>query len=222
MRLAARLSNPWPGLVGPAAAAVFAVALVGFAARHEGYTHGTKAVSELGAAGAPDALAFNVFGFGLPGVLIIMLAMVLHVRLAGRRRAVLGPALLALSGLSLVLAGVFPVDMTRLQAPTSVAHFVAAQATGLAWTASLFWLGGRMRATSGFGWLGALSPWFSLFLLANVGWQVVWRATGTLEPGWGQRLAFAGFFLWAAIAGLRLIAIRTAANAHASGDPVST
>ena len=197
-------------LSGPGAAIVFTASLVGFAAvRSDGYTHGTKAVSELGAVGAPNALAFNLGGFLLPGLLVVLLAISLHQRLAGRGRT--GPALLALGGLAFAGAGLFPIDMDARTSPTSIGHLVAAQVSGFAWAAALFWLAPRLRNTPGLEGFGRASPWFALFLLANIGWQVAWQTLGAFPPGWGQRIAFAGYYLWCAGAGL-LLAARPAAS----------
>lgn len=42
--------------------------LLGFAAaRTDGYSHLTKAVSELGSVGAPNGTVWNLLGFGLTG-----------------------------------------------------------------------------------------------------------------------------------------------------------
>ncbi|MGI9427770.1 MAG: DUF998 domain-containing protein, partial [Bythopirellula sp.] len=43
-----------------------------FAAVYPGYSHLTKAVSELGAFGAPHAVLWNLLGFGLTGLLILL------------------------------------------------------------------------------------------------------------------------------------------------------
>ena len=57
-----------------AAVGVFAVVwfwslLLGFAAaRTDGYSHLTKAVSELGSAGAENGFAWNLLGFGATGL----------------------------------------------------------------------------------------------------------------------------------------------------------
>lgn len=192
------------GVAGPSAALVFLSSLVGFAAvRTDGYTHGTKAISELGAVGAPWAAGFNLLGFGGPGLLIVVLAFALHQHLDAGRRLSAGSLLLALSGLTMAGAGVFPVNMGDPASPTSIAHLIMAQATGILWAASLFWLAPRMRRTGGFEALGRVTPWFALFLLANIVWQIAWQTTGAVLPGWGQRTAFAGYYAWAGLAGWR-------------------
>lgn len=193
--------NAWLGLAGPAAAALFFTALVGFAAlRTDGYSHATKAVSELGAVGAQNAQAFNLVGFILPGLLVAALAM----GLARGLGATAGPLLLAVAGLGYALAGVFPFDMEARESTTSLLHLGAAQLCGLAFSFAVFPLGSAMRRHPAFTALGRVTPWFALALVANVGWQVLWRVTGLVLPGWGQRIAFVGFFLWVTLAGMLL------------------
>jgi hypothetical membrane protein len=202
MRAAQRL-----GWAGPAAAALFAVSLIGFAAiRTDGYTHATKAVSELGAVDAPNALGFNLLGFVLPGLLVAVLAGALRAAL----KSWAGPLLLGISGLFFLGAGVFPVDMTARNSALSVAHLAMAQLSGVAFAIAVFPLGSAMRRHPHFAALGRVTPWFLLFLLANIAWQVVWQATGSILPGWGQRIAFGGYFAWAALAGYQLTRLNRA------------
>lgn len=191
-------------LAGPAAAAIFVASVVGFAAvRNDGYSHGTKAVSELGAVGAPLAGAFNVAGFVTPGVLVMILALALAARFAGAGGR-FGAALLALSGAALALAGVWPVDMAARSSSTSLAHFGAATACGVLWALSLFFTGPALARSRGMRLWGALTPWFGLFLLVNFGWQVAWAAGAPVLPGWGQRIGFAGYMIWIAATGALL------------------
>lgn len=188
------------GWAGPLAALSFTVSVVVFAAmRTDGYSHATKAVSELGAVGAEGAAAFNILGFIIPGLLIAVLA-----NGFGRR---IGAVLLAVSGLGMVLAGAFPVNLEQPRSATSVLHAAGALSSGLFWALSLFWLGPLLKRRGLEGW-GRLTPWFSLFAMANVGWQIAFAAGLHAAPGYGQRLAFAGYFLWAAITGV-LLATRT-------------
>ncbi|UMR28441.1 DUF998 domain-containing protein [Massilia sp. MB5] len=72
-------------LAGLLAGVLFFASLIGFAAlRSDGYAHGRKAVSELGALGAPSAPAFNLLGFIVPGLLLAWFAYAL-LRVAERR-----------------------------------------------------------------------------------------------------------------------------------------
>ena len=187
-------------LAAPLSALLFAASLVLFAAiRTDGYSHATKAVSELGSIDAPNAIAFNLLGFILPGLLIVTFA--LRIATATGRR--IGPGLLALSGALLSLAGLARADLDNPQSIPSILHIVGAIGSGVAWAVALFPLG-RLLVRSGMDGWGRLTPWFGMFLFANVGWQILYQSTGTVLPGWGQRIAFFGYFLWLAITGYLL------------------
>lgn len=184
---------------GPAAAAVFTASVIGFAAlRTDGYTHATKAVSELGAIGAPHALAFNLLGFILPGLLIMVFAAALKSAAGGRW---FGPLLLALSGAAMAAAGAFPADMEHREVFTTVAHLAAAMMSGFLWALALPALGGLLKRDLGLRLWGLITPGFILFLIANIGWQVAFSAELHSTPGYGQRLGFGGYMLWLAVTG---------------------
>jgi hypothetical membrane protein len=196
----------------PAAAVMFLGSLAMFASlRDDGYSHAHKAVSELGASGAQHALAFNALGFVAPGLLVVAFATG-FVPLIRAGRSVVGPALLALSGASMVIAGVFPVDMAARDSWTSLAHLAGATASGIFWAASLFWVGRLLIRLPPVAGLARITPWFVLFPAANLAWQAMWQATGWPAPGWGQRLAFAGYFLWIALTGVMLLRGSSPAN----------
>ena len=174
---------------------MFIVSLTTIAAlRTDGYSHAVNSVSGLGARGVPLALAFNVFGFVLPGLGVASLSYVLA-QAGGRTRNV-GVLLLAASGVALAAAGIFPIDVAHRTSLASVVHLIAATVSGLFWMLSLFWLGRLLKRIGLISW-GSATPWFSLFILVEIIWAIAWQAT----PGWGQRIGFAGYFIWAAVTG---------------------
>ena len=198
--MTAKTSHDPAYLTAPLSALLFAASLVLFATiRTDGYSHATKAVSELGSLDAPNAMAFNILGFILPGVLIVAFA--LRVATATGRR--IGPGLLALSGAFLCLAGLARANLDNPGTIASILHIVGAIGSGVAWALALFPLG-RFLVRSGIVTWGRLTPWFGMFLFANVGWQILYQSTGTVLPGWGQRIAFFGYFFWLAVTGYLL------------------
>lgn len=188
-------------LAGPLAGLLFVPSVIGFAAaRTDGYSHATKAVSELGAIGAPSAAAFNLLAFIAPGLLIAWFGLSLA-RLGSNR---VGPMLLVGSGLLLALAGVSPGDVDDYGAATTIGHAIGAVGSGALWAAALFWLRPLLSLQFGLVTWGRITPWFLLFMVVHIGWQVAFRATGVVLPGWGQRIGFLGYFLWFAITGILL------------------
>ena len=196
-------SGVWAGLAGPAAGTLFFCSLIGFAAlRSDDYTHGTKAVSELGAAGAPNAPLFNLLGFVLPGLLIIMLGWQIR-RVAGPGGPRSGPILLMLSGAALSATGVFPADLDARGSLQTMAHLVAALLSGILWALALSWLGPLFRHL-GRETLGRATPWFALFLLANVLWQAALPVRRSTSPQAGANVSAS----WATSCGRRSPALR--------------
>ncbi len=167
----------------------------GFAALRPDYSHLNDAVSELGSVDAPRKWAFNVLGYVTPGLLTALCGFALG--RAAAPRAVISPTLLALAGLGLTIAGVFPADMADMQAPTTLLHVVGVS-TGLLWPPSALWLAFRARRER---------PAFALAtvicVLAMVGTYGLYAAFPAY-PGAVQRLTFAAWLLWYPIAGLAL------------------
>ena len=189
------------GAAALGACALFTTSLIGFAqARVDGYSHGTKAVSELGAIGAPNALAFNLAGFILPGVLIAVAAALV----ARAARSTRGMAPLALAGVSMALAGVFPIDMSDRASLVSQAHLAAAVLTGLFWALALFRVPPTLRAAGQAG-LARFGGWLAIALLVNIFWQIAYGSGVPILPGWGQRIGFAGMMIWLAWLGAGLL-----------------
>ena len=60
------------GAIGIVACAVFWLSLFAYGAMRTDYSHFTKAVSELGVIGVPHALAWNLIGFIVPGLLLTL------------------------------------------------------------------------------------------------------------------------------------------------------
>ena len=133
-----------------------------------------------------------------------MLIAVLGIALIRLDRNKIGPLLLTGSGLMHALAGVSPADLHDYKATTTRLHLAGAMGAGFLWAAALFWLGPLLSRKAGLQTWGKVTPWFGFFLAANIGWQVAYRATGLVMPGWGQRIAFLGYFLWLAMTGFLL------------------
>ncbi|MBA3486576.1 MAG: DUF998 domain-containing protein [Lysobacter sp.] len=114
------------------AAGSFVLALAGLGAAMEGYSQALHPPALLGAQQQPWALAFNLFGFALPGVLGALVMIALRGRLDGARWAPrIGSWLWLLSAVAFAAQGLLPLDLTDIDAP--IGHLHAS-----AWT--LWWL----------------------------------------------------------------------------------
>lgn len=85
-----------------------------------------------------------------------------------------------------------------------IVHALGSMGSGAFWIAALFWMGPLLRRHFELHGWGRITPWFSLFLFVDIGWQVAYRATGLVLPGTGQRIGFMGYFLWFAVTGVLL------------------
>src|SRR5688572_18855084 len=107
-----------PRLFAIAALACFALALLGFGAALPGYSQATHPMALLGARGLPRWVAFDAFGFVIPG----MLAWWAHVRAGSQWRtrtvppglvAAVGWTLCTMAALAFAAQGVLPVDPSK-------------------------------------------------------------------------------------------------------------
>lgn len=182
--------------LGLAANLMFWASVFGFAALRPDYSHLNDAVSELGSVDAPRKWAFNLLGYVTPGMLTAVCGFALA--RAAAPRAVISPALLAIAGLGLAIAGVFPADMADMQAPTTVLHVVGVT-TGLLWPPSALWLAVRARKER-----RAFAAATLLCVVAMLGTYTLY-AVIPAYPGAVQRLTFAAWLLWYPVAGAALM-----------------
>ena len=168
------------------------------------YYFAHKAVSELGALGAPYMWAMNLFGFVGTGVMLMLFA-------RAHRSAVAGPstvpsALLALTGLLFALTAV-PIamgsdgDPDRSAAITQV-HLLISQLGLLPWLLALFAHLKRYRQPR-YGGLAAISLVTLIGFIAAI--ALFASGVGATTPGLMQRIWFAIVLGWFAAAGLWLM-----------------
>ncbi|MFD0739535.1 DUF998 domain-containing protein [Lysobacter koreensis] len=176
------------------AAACCALAAWAFGHALAGYSHAQYPLAFLGARGFPQALAFNLLGFVVPGALAAAAAMALRARLPGDARwpARIGARLLMLSALAFAAQGLLPLDPDDLDGPRSQWHATA-------WT--LWWIAAGTGAALLGGGLWRRSGWRALAgmaLASSVLVVVVALAPPGLWPaGIGQRIAFGAWLgLW--------------------------
>lgn len=184
----------WLGLL---AAVAFVLAVAGFGAGLDGYAQGRHPVALLGARGVPHALAFNLVGFVLPGLLAAGVAERLRRTLptgAGWAPRV-GSQMLLLAGLAFAAMGALPLDVDDLHGPASQLHASA----WMIWVLG-FVVGSVLLAVSGLRQahgraLGVLA--LGCGVLAAL---AAFALQGVLPAPLAQRLAFACWAVWLAAA----------------------
>lgn len=181
------------GLLAP----VLFVAAIGlFGAMQPDYSHFTRAVSELGARGAPHALAWNVIGFVGVGAMVVVFAWGLF-RSTGSWSAL---GWVGLSGIGFAASGVFPADMNDLSAPLSRLHIVASRLSFGAFLTGCFMLSWRLYRRP--GWKPAAVASGIIGVVAFVTMPL--REVG-VPPGLAQRITFACYFLWIGVLAVTLL-----------------
>jgi hypothetical membrane protein len=166
---------------------VFGGAMLIFAAIRADYSHLTDAVSELGARGAPNALAWNLIGFVAVGLLIVALSWGLF-KGTGSRAALV---FVGLSGLGFAGTGVFPADMADLTAPGSRAHILMSLISFGAFVPGALLLSWRFFRLP--GWRGVAIGSGILGFLALLTMPLREMA---VPPGLAQRVSFAIYLGW--------------------------
>lgn len=180
---------------GMLAPALFAGAILLFAAIRSDYSHLTNAVSELGARGAPNALAWNLTGFIAVGLSITVFSWGLYKGTNSRAALVF----VGLSGLGFAGTGVFPADMSDLTTPSSQAHVLMSLISFGAFVLGAFILCWRLLQLP--GWRGVAVGSGILGLLALLTMPLREMA---VPPGLAQRVGFVIYLTWIALLAVAL------------------
>ncbi len=186
-RTESRRRNSAAALAGFLAPILFAGAILLFAALRSDYSHLTDAVSELGARGAPNALAWNLVGFVAVGLLIAVLARGMF-RATGSWAALV---FVGLSGLSFAATGVFPADMADLAAPSSRMHILMSLICFAAFVLGAFVLGWRFFRRPGWRGTAIASGIVGLLAILTMPLREI-----DVPPGLAQRVSFALYLAW--------------------------
>lgn len=194
---------------GIAAFAIFWAALFTFAASRTDYSHLHKAVSELGVLGAPHALAWNLIGFVVPGLLLALFGAGLATSIDGRRGALWW--LLVLSGLSFAGAGVVPGEMRNgsplMESPMTLGHLSFANLAPLLWAIAAFLVIRRVKKNPTWKPFAHLATGYAVVCVGGFLIGIVASAAipGLAHmPGLVQRFCFAFYLGWALIMSLHL------------------
>lgn len=187
-------SSPYIGL---AAGLVFAVSAFFFGMGLEGFSHRVHPLGLLGAERIPRALAFDIAGFIVPGLIAGWVAWRLREHCADAGwRARIGAWLAVLSALAFAAQGLLRLDLQDLESATSRLH-------GVMWM--LWWLAFAPGAALLALGLRARPPWRGLSAVSAAA-AVAVPAFALLAPAWmpaaiAHRIAFGLWFVWLAWAG---------------------
>jgi len=182
------------------AAFLFAASVAGFGAALDGYSQAAHPVGLLGARGLPHALAFNVLGFVLPGVLAAFVAWRLRMAVGDGApwAARIGTWLALLAGLAFAAQGLLPLDPRDLESDASRLHATMWTLWWVSLLASAVPLAFGSRAGRPHRALATASAVLAVavMLLAALPLEL-------LAPAVAQRVVFAIWMAWVVVAGWR-------------------
>lgn len=184
-------------LFGAAGAVLFLASVLGFGAVLPGYLPLGHPVALLGATGIPHAVAFDLLGFVLPGLLAVVVALRLLARVPVTAPWTMrvGGQMLVLSGLAFAAMGVLPLDPTDIESPASQYHASAWMVWVLAFVPGALMSGFAARHLPGWGRLAALHVAAGLAVLVGA-----FVLQAVIPAPVAQRLAFVAWVVWLAAA----------------------
>lgn len=191
-------------LAGLVAGPLFALALAWFAAPLPNYRHADHPPALLGALGYPGAVAWNVVGYGLVGLLALLATQALYLALrdaAAGRVARIGATLALLAALAFIAQGIFPLDINQaIDVGPSRRHVAA-------W--NLWWIAAASAALLTAYGVRRLQGWRTLlpvgvFVAVSIVVALL-VGMGDLGNGWLQRVALTAWFSWLAWASLLVL-----------------
>ena len=178
-----------PTLCGLIAPVWFLAALLTFGAIRADYSHATKAVSELGSVGAPNAIAWNIFGFGAVGILVMIFAWGL-----GRQSGSMLAALtVGASGLGFAAASI-PADLSDFDSMLTRLHIFASLVSFASFAAAVIVVGLVLHRRMGLRGLALLTTAWGIAAILSV----LLRETN-IPPGIAQRINFMAYLIWVAM-----------------------
>jgi hypothetical membrane protein len=194
----------WLALAGLVAGPLFALALAWFAAPLPNYRHADHPPALLGALGYPGAIAWNLVGYGLVGVLALLATQALYLALrnaAAGRVARIGATLALLAALAFIAQGIFPLDIGQaIDVGPSRRHVAVWNLWWIAATAGVLLTAFGVRRLQ--GWRTLLPVGVVVAVLIVIALLVGLDGMGN---GWLQRIALAAWFCWLAWASLLVL-----------------
>jgi hypothetical membrane protein len=178
--------------------------LFAFGALYPGYSQYSRAVSALGAFGAPHSLTWNLIGFIVPGLLLAVSGARIALAVDGRRATLFWLLLVSASGFA--GSGVFPAEMWNgipvRQSPWTMAHILMISITGFPWLVAVFVLVFRVKRNPQWRHLTGVALILAVLAVVGFGFRFLVNSIPTLAEADGltQRIAFAGYFAWFLIA----------------------
>jgi hypothetical membrane protein len=164
------------------------------------YSFRTKAVSELGSKDAPYKWVWNILGYGAPGLCISIYSYGLFQSVSGKNGSKLPLIGFVLSGLFMMLSGIFPGDFENKQSATMLVHTIGSFGSYLFFLLGAFTFPSQMKKTD--HWKPAIKPtlFFTWLTIVFGAWPFIFPDT----PAVGQRFVFFFFLVWIGYTAVKL------------------
>ena len=164
------------------------------------YSMFTKAISELGSIDAPNKWLWNSFGYILTGILITIYAIGLYKDIAVMKSSKLPLYGILLSGVFMVVSGIFPGDFDNRQSATMLLHTLGSLGSYIFFLIGAFTYSRVMNKS--YYWREAKKPTLIFTYLTVV--FGAWAFVFPNAPALGQRIVFFFYFLWIFYTALKL------------------
>ena len=180
------------GITGIASPLAFLTTYIIMSAIHPEYSMFTKAISELGSVGAPKKWIWNSFGYILTGLLIAIYSFGLYKNMAIEKSSKLPLYGILLSGVFMVIAGIFPGDFNNRESTTMLLHTAGSIGSYIFFLIGAFTYTKLMNRTD--YWKRTKKPTliFTYLTIAFGAWAFIFPNI----PALGQRIVFFFYFLW--------------------------
>ena len=185
--------NRLAGYYGIAAALMCLAAVLGFGGALEDYSQIYHPLGLLGGKEISNALAFNLFGFVIPGVLaaIAMASLRTSLPSAAGRSMRISVQMLVLSAIAFAAQGLVSIDPSDLGAPGNRYHAVAWTLWWIAFVSGALLLGRSIRRYPQCRVQAGASMGAAIIVLA-----FALFVSGAIPAGISERIAFAAWFGW--------------------------
>jgi hypothetical membrane protein len=192
-------------IIGLMAPLMFTITYLIMSQQRPEYSFLTKAISELGSLEAPNKWYWNIFGYILPGVFISIFSIGLYESTSTSKSSKLPLIGFFLSGVMMILSGVFPGDFEHRSSPTMVMHTIGSIGCYIFFLLGAFSYRSIMKKNP--YWKFTIRPSLILTWLTIVfgSWQFVFPEM----PGAGQRIVFSLYYLWIIYNGYKLYLYNT-------------
>ncbi len=175
------------------------------------YSSVRQRVSELGAPQAPHAAVADALGIAIPGVLIALFSIGLYDEVRRSRAAAAGSALIGVSGVAVILAGILPTGPGGVASSgTAVAHAVFARIGEFAILGAPLALWTGLRGSG--RWRGFSQLALAVAIVAASMYAVYQLHSLSPWKGVLQRSLIAVTLLWIEIMSIRLLLLTVGAR----------